>query len=102
MWTFKKLVSNLKMTLKSLNWSLKMADNLKFDINTVSCFLTRRKMFLYFLKNCSYFYEIRETANLLKGTIFRVLATVKNSAANKVLPIWSIIEFPSLYFPNSE
>ena len=30
----------------------------------------------------------------------RVLATVKNSAANAVFPIWTIVELPNLCFPN--
>ena len=32
---------------------------------------------------------------------FRVLATVKNSAINRVFPIWPIAELPNLCFPNT-
>ena len=38
---------------------------------------------------------------LTRALIFRVLATVKNSAVNSVSPILPIVELPNLGLPNT-
>ena len=62
---------------------------------------------VFFYTVCNY-HEQSIVATIMKynymlnwNKINRVLATVKNSAVNVVSPVWSRIELPNLFFPNT-